>query len=511
MALGFGGRWRRDNPPLMRVLPLLLLCCLLCAPLTAAAEEEKPSALTAAQRAEASSIGRNLISPDVATRRRASARLRDHIARGHDLKTFLEAMSDAMAEAANGNARLVEFWLDRAVNGSGAERARAMRLLAAFGPTAVRRLAVELERRQLDDATSASQKKEQDLLNAPAGVPRLYDVRTLLKREGATAMSVRNMIEKQADAVEVQQSGLYFIVTASAKGHERLRTHINRILIQGVLQTAQTLEAAVGSDGAQRETVPQEAALARQPKSPRPPPGQTTRSGATQAGPARSTNGLEAKGHAGARKPAPRPEAFERNEPTWLIDTTLLSFPRDGAVLSAWMGGDPAADAAGRAHTRIRLGTAGDAQKWAAMALQVPDARRDLPLRGDPTIRAKDVRATKGQGWRIVTGMIRHGLTLDLRVSPTHSEDGKGLLAVEATLTRTDVGSPMPVVLVHPSPRTAPVELDRPEWSTTRTQAHFSLPLEGGGALLALEGISSTPSEQLILILRIQDVGTLRK
>jgi len=177
-------------------------------------------------------------------------------------------------------------------------------------------------------------------------------------------------------------------------------------------------------------------------------------------------------------------------------------------------------------RTRVRVGSAAEALTWARMAPQVPDARQGPALQGEPAIQAgepasffagklvtysKDMRRTPGGGWRIVTGTIRDGITLDLLLEPTPSADREGRLRVKAQVTRTEVGLPMPVLHVRPSREASAVELERPQWSSTRTKATFTLPLQGGGALLALGGIGTTPGDQVILILRIQDLETLGK
>ena len=145
----------------MRILAALLLCCLLLPPLAAAHEDSDPAAKkpppqetpeAARIRAErdkiaAGVIGRGLVSPDEAVRKKAVDRLLTRLEEGGDLADFLQRMGDAVGAWANRHERLMEVWIDRAVNGTAEERERAVLLLTALGPKAVRRLALELRHR----------------------------------------------------------------------------------------------------------------------------------------------------------------------------------------------------------------------------------------------------------------------------------------------------------------------------------------------------------------------------
>lgn len=76
-------------------------------------------------------------------------------------------------------------------------------------------------------------------------------------------------------------------------------------------------------------------------------------------------------------------------------------------------------------------------------------------------------------------------------------------LRVDVVAERTDVGTPVQVASVRPSPGAVAVELERPQWTTTRLATSFVLPGEAGGAFLPLEGLGKGPDEEVVLVLAV--------
>jgi len=150
----------------------------------------------------------------------------------------------------------------------------------------------------------------------------------------------------------------------------------------------------------------------------------------------------------------------------------------------------------------------------------VPDARVGPSLEGPAVVAlaqaghffagrrirySESVRATKGGAWRIVTGVLPHGIALDVTMKP--APEGA---TVQLIATRTEVGLPIPVVEMQPSPRAAPVELEQPEWSTTRTHARATIPAKGGGIFVSLGGLGANEGDRLVLVLIARPVRPAR-
>lgn len=98
----------------------------------------------------------------------------------------------------------------------------------------------------------------------------------------------------------------------------------------------------------------------------------------------------------------------------------------------------------------------------------------------------KGVRATAKGAWAVETGLLPRGLEVRARVD---REEGSGLvLALEARWT--EVPSPLPTKEVRPAADVEPVEVDVPEWRTSRTETRVALPADGAEvATVAIPGL----------------------
>lgn len=480
---------------------LLILCVLVALPVSASAEEVK-----ATDAASAGEIGRGLLSSKPEVRARAQADLLARIQKGGDLTTFVKAMGDAVAEWADRNERLMELWLHQAVHGTAEEREQAVRLLAALGAPAIRRLSLELRHRiqheGADGLEPASQQakapQEAEDPHASAGsknpvLPRIYNLADLLER-GMNALELRGFIQKAADAVEVKKHAASFIVSATQQGHDALFTRLNEL----------------------RKSAEQLDELRDDSKKPSP----AKPSGGREAPPAEPAGPKPAppKPNPAPAPAAPKDDGGAGLAGVWRVEPVLFHLSAD-----AW---SRAYTSAGKSSRRpwklpelrtdgavgVRVGSVRDAATWAQAARRIPDARSDEmgALEGVSTgtsatffsgrrIRyTGDVERTKGGAWGLVTKTIPHGIGLDLHLAGTGRD-----LRVELTATRTEVGLPIPVVRVRPSENAAPVELERPEWSTTRARTAFTLSSEGGGAFVALDGLASE-QERVVLVLTVE-------
>lgn len=566
-----------------RTLPLLaLLCALLLGPVPTATGEEagppepKPAPANAKKRAReqsrgearlaearrAAEIGRALLSSDEAVRSQAVARLVARIKEGGDLGWFMETMSRATRVWADRHERLMEVWLHDAVHGSASERERAVRLLAALGEKAIRRLSLELRHAKLHaGAGAASGSKPQEAagaeeMDAPqqeiaelatkelaVGTPRVYELRDLFAR-GMNPLELRGLLLKTADAVEVKQYKTVFVVTAQDKGHALLCDRLHDLRISFRLseqdtsqaerpQQAEPVTTGALTEGAQRlaakrdapappqagavhgdaleEGPPQRGSSVKKPAA----TGPTPKKAKTRKGKPETTSSGETSART-AKPPAAGSGPFRR---AWEVEPSLLHLPRTALVgMGAFQ---RAADAWSKLprglfqHDQdvIRTTDLLVVDAWTKALKRVPEARSELPLRavrrvpshGDIQLFAgkeihysKSVRRTKGGAWSIVTDTIPHGITLELTLGGEATA-----LRVDVVATKTEVGLPIPVVRVQPSAQATPVELECPEWSTTRVRRSFDLPLQGGGALVSLDGLGSTAADHLVLVLRI--------
>lgn len=492
-----------------------------------------------AEARRAAEIGRALLSSDEAVRSKAVAQFLARIEQGGDLTWFLEAMSRATRVWADRHERLMEVWLHAAVHGSAAERERAVRLLAALGEEAIRRLALELRHARLHDHAGGGAASGRALNDTPreatgaegqaeaqpeaaepldeeiaAGTPRIYELQDLFAR-GMNPVELRSLLLKTANAVEAKQYKTVFVVTAEDKGHARLLDVLHDLRVSFRLTAEKRAQKERG--GTKRDA-------------PAPPQKGATEAGTRQAeaaGQERATalpKGRKDKSQAasdeGSRAPkAAPPQVAGAPRRVWEIEPALLHLPRTALVNMA------ASQSGAQAWSKLPRGLFQPAQdvirttdllvvdQWMRALKRVPDARTELPLRGVRRVPShgdiqlfagkeihysKSVRRTKGGAWSIVTDTIPHGITLEL----TLRAEGT-VLRVDVVATKTQVGLPIPVVRVQPSPQAAPVELECPEWSTTRVRHSFDLPLQGGGALVSLEGLGSTAADHLVLTLKI--------
>jgi len=543
------------NPLAMRILAALLLCCLLLPPLAAAHEDDDPAAKKPPQqetedaakiRADrdkiaAGVIGRGLVSPDDAVRKKAVDRLLARLEEGGDLAGFLRRMGDAVRAWANQHERLMEVWIDQAVNGTGEERDRAVLLLTALGQKAVRRLALELRHRghhapqqdagspvaagekskdqadrksksgsktaqPTDEVASEDEGAEERPTGTPeiaAGLPRNYDVADLLKR-GFTRWRLSNLLRKEADAVSVKEYAAGYIVTATEKGHEALRVHLATWRAQ--------LDAAASNEPAPGQAKgPDDDARAKKPAAPPETSKQDAQAESAQEGAATAAPVGKPR-----VTPRPGPILLNRSAPQWQITPLILHLPQGGLLEARLSAEGSQLDRRSplRSDSDVILGSVADAKRWAAQARKVPDARVELPWEGPSLIAmntpvrlfagkkirySKEVRQSAGGAWRILTGTIRHGIELELRLT----REAKGLRVV-LKAEHTEVGLPLPVVTIRPSPRAAPVELEQPQWSITRSSNSFLLAPEGGGAFLPLTGLGSGPDDHLVLVLSVE-------
>ncbi len=490
------------------VLALLVaLAATTAAPLWAGeANPPKPGPdARAAEAREAAEIGRGLLASDEAVRKKAVDRFLARIEKGGDLAWFLEAMSRATRLWADRHERLMEVWLHDAVHGSAEERERAVRLLAALGDKAIRRLSLELRHARLhgsarpkdapQEASAAAESEPQAPKEQAFGTPRIYDLGDLFQR-GMNPVELRGLLLKTADAVEVKRvNKTAYVVTALDAGHAHLRNRLHdlRVSFQLVERTqADKAEKAVPQPPAAPRALPPKTNKAR----PQPTVGRAT----PDIPPAQ----------------AAQPRKAER---AWLLEPELLHLP--GNALIGIAGSQSSAETwsklprglfAPEQHA-IRAPDTVVLHTWAEALKRVPDARTGLPLRGARRVAShgstrlfagkeirysQSVRRTKGGAWSLVTDTIPHGVTLELTLRAEGS-----VLRVDVVAAQTEVGLPIPVVHVKPSPRAAPVELERPEWSTTRVRRSFDLPLQGGGALVSLRGLGSAPDEHLVLCLKL--------
>lgn len=536
----------RPTPPIpvqAALLLVLLAASLFVAAPGAQAEEAAPPPKQKAQSATdarlAGEIGRALLSSKEAVRRRAVARLLKRIAAGGDLAAFLDAMSRATQAWADRHERLMEAWLHDAVHGNAAERERAVRLLTALGETAIRRLAIELRHARLHggarrDASEPDVQAEgapQTTADEPApGTPRVYDLRDLVQR-GMNPVQLRGLLQKAADAVEVKQFKTLFVVTALDRGHQQLLDRLGALRARYDQKPVapQAAGAVDAPETAAGDTPERDLAKARTTETAR-----RTGKAAAPPPPAGDAPPLDApqveeprpQGRA-AGAPAAPPAAGAKAKAAaeaWLLQPSLFHLPRMSlaAIVSARTRPQgrsqpqrvlPRALLAGTREV-VRTEDFARAQDWLRALRRIPDARTGLPLRGATQLRSggrthlfagkqihysKDVRRTKGGAWTIVTGTVPHGIAIDIVLKADATA-----LRVDLVATRTDVGLPIPVVRVQPSEQAAPVELERPEWSTTRVHRSFDLPLPGGAALVSLKGLGSTPDDHLVLALTLR-------
>jgi hypothetical protein len=521
-------------------------------------------ALPPAERTLAGEIGRGLLAPEASQRAQAVARLVTRLAEGRDTERFLRAMAEAIESWANQRERLLEVWIDQAVHGTAAEREQAVVLLSALGPTAVRRLTTELRHQHLHRGLAAGSPRAREDAGpaaavgsdeAPpatgedgwgndeplndevagddagreelaAGVPRRYELGDLID-DGWSGFKLSSMLRREADAVSVFRHDRGYIVNAAPEGHDRLR----QFLV--VLRSGQTRSAAgLVAEGTQ-PVLPSAPApgggvqdnrkAAKGPGVDAPagdgsqedggPSAGQESSARSQAAPPTSQQALPIEGS--AAQPGPPPVPLNRVQPAWRVVPMILHLPR-GKALAAQLTAEHGTNAkrgtllaAGEALT----GSLADVKHWAALARRMPDARADLNLLGNKDLPAgeraqlfsgkvirysKDVSRLKGGAWGIVEGTIRNGIELEIAVA----RHARGL-HVTVIAQRTDVGTPLPVVTVRPSPGAVPVELEQPEWSTTRLRMAFDLPGEAGGAFLPLEGLGRSPEDQVVLVLAV--------
>lgn len=503
------------------------------APTTEAPREQAPTDEASQLRAQrdriaAGVIGRGLVSPDEAVRRKAVDQLLARLRESGPVEPFLRAMGDAVGNWANQQDRLMEVWLDQAVNGTAAERDRAVLLLTALGAKAVRRLTLELRhgvrhRSPGEGTRRAAAKADGTALDEPsasaapqrpvelaAGLPRRYDVADLLAL-GWDHWRLRSMLLREADAVSATKHTDGYIVTALPKGHESLRTHLQ------VLRTKPSAPAAGAIEAGAKKPAGTESEADRDKNKPRQPvPGQDGGVAAAQPAPPTGARAQPGAARKGPRPARAAPVPFNRAAPDWLISPELLHLPR-GGLLAARLSVEGDAiherDPIGR-KSDVVVGSLMDAKRWAREARQMPDARAELPLQGTTALAAggtarlfagkvirysKDLERTKGGAWRIVSDIVHHGIELKLVV--TREDEG---LRVRLRALRSDVGLPMRVVTVRPSERAAPVELECPEWDTTSVSRSFKLPLDGGGVFLPLEGLGSGADDHVVLVLGVE-------
>ncbi len=522
--------------PTLTSTVLMLLAALLVYAAPAALARDVPAPKPAQKPAVqddallAAEIGRALLSTEEAVRRTAVERLLARITQGGDLAGFLAAMNRATRAWADRHERLMEVWLHDAVHGDVEERERAVRLLTALGAKAIRRLAIELRHAQLHrpvdarpppprgarKATSADAKKVDEASSAEPvlpeelspGTPRVYELADLFER-GMNPVELRGLLQKEADAVEVKRFKTLYVVSAQDEGHRRLRDRLHDLRVSFRLEAADAAKARdEGGKGAAAPVGTEEA---------KPAPATPQEADVPQRD---DTPQLADTPRPAAAAPVPAAGAQQGAAASWQLEPTLFHLPH--TTLAAIVSARERAQSnrvlpyglLGGTRDVFRTEDLGRARVWTRELRSVPDARTGLPLRGrlsvasggttnlfagKPIQYSKNVRRTKGGAWTIVTGTIQHGIALDvtLRASAT-------TLRVDVVATRTEVGLPIPVVRIRPSPRATPVELERPEWSTTRVRRSFDLPLQGGGALLSLEGLGSSPDDHVVLALTLR-------
>ncbi len=471
-----------------------------------------PTAALADDTVAAGEIGRGLLSPKADVRAKAQARLVARIEKGGDLRTFVKAMGDAVSGWANRSERLLEVWLHQAVHGTAEEREEAVRLLAALGEPAIRRLSLELRHelqhggdpaptRPRPPAAPAPQQEgqvEDAAVPAPPPtpvLPQIYKLGDLLDR-GMNALELRGLLQKAADAVEVKDLGRTYIVTATQPGHNALMLRLDELR-----KSAKELDAL--REHAKKKPKP----LAPKDEPAAPKAGE--QDDADKHNKPKQNDGAPAP--VPPAKPVPpgsQPLSF------WRVDPVLVHLPKHAwtrANVYAAKGTVALPRVTPNGGIGVHVGTTQQSAGWAHAVRRVPDARSgglapmgSVPaggvaefFSGKEISYTSDVSRRRGGAWVLMTKTIPHGIGLNV-----YLKREAGRMRVDLTATRTDVGTPIPVVEFKPSENAAPIEIERPEWSTTRARASFALGGEGGGAFVTLDGLASG-REQIVLVLTV--------
>ncbi len=453
---------------------------------------------------DAARVGRMLLSPDETTRHEAEQRLLERIEKGGDVGVYVRAMSTALNEWANREERLVEVWIDQAVNGTADERERAVRLITALGERAVGRLVMELRHaRRHDGAPSSTAANASAPAPAPglAGTPQSaaavepdpapplrpapYDVKVLLD-DGMNRVQIMNLLRKQANASEVTRAGRLYVVTATDEGHARLKSHIERIKVRA---PANDEPAKPERDANEPEADAEESKDAGGKDGKK--EGEKTVGGQLAvAGPAWQFTSVVVR--------------VPRREGLGIYDMRRVGtdFAKFGPLFA------PKEQVRG---TLVKTGSQNDAEVWERFLRTLPDAEAVVA----PTARVvenatgesflgktlayrRDVQPAKGGAWMVEQGELRTGLTLSFFATPVR----RGL-TIEMTAKNADVARPIATTTVRPDKGAEPVVLDQPEWSVATTNATFTLEPEGGGALVVLDGLDDAEDEIVLVVLRV--------
>jgi hypothetical protein len=198
------------------------------------------------------------------------------------------------------------------------------------------------------------------------------------------------------------------------------------------------------------------------------------------------------------------------------VDAQVWQVPLAHVDTATVHGGQALSTPLRRSRDRARATTGSLAQfdGWARLLRRVPDAaqapepeaagplaagRPCTLFSGKRVQYARTVVPTDGGAWKIVTGSLPRGLELTLTARP----DGDALHVV-LTASRTEVDLPLPVLTVRPAPGATPVDLERPDWSVTRTRATVWVPAGGGSAFVALGPLGPASGPLPVVLLRVQ-------
>ncbi len=470
---------------------------------------------------DAARVGRMLLSPDVDTRREGEQRLLKRIAEGGDIGAYVRTMSAALNDWANREERLVEVWINQAVDGTADERERAVRLITAMGERAVNRLVLELRHARHHDGAPASPRTqpappsagvaapgsattaEAELQPEPGPPlrPAPYDVKVLLDG-GMNRVQILNLLRKEANASEVTRAGRLYVVTATDDGHARLKKHIEKA----------KAEKDKSTEGQETESP-----APAKPDEPKNDDGD-------------SDEGVkEAAKLAAALRDSMTADELRVDGPAWRFRCVVVRVPRrDGLGIYdmrrvgtdfAKFGPLFAKDDTKKRGTRVKTGTLNDAEVWERFLRTLPDAnavtapvarvvenRTGKTFLGEKVAYRRDVRPAKGGAWMVEQGELRTGLTLSFFTTPTRNS-----LSVELTAENADVARPIGTTTVRPDKGAEPVVLDQPEWNVATTNATFTLTPQGGGALLLLDDLDVSEDEIVLVVLRVTRAPALAR
>jgi hypothetical protein len=414
--------------------------------------------------ADPEAVGRQLLASDPAEQARGEAALLEALERVTDRRGYVRKMAAALRGWANAEARLVEAWVERAVNGDSEEQERATLMLTALGEPAVSRLAHELRRARagLPGAPAAPaaapapapEPLPGPVLPADPGRAQIYDVADLLGA-GSDGLTLLSLAKRSADTPQVALVSTRLVVTANDEGHARLALALQQLRPQG------------GPPAEEQTAVETAEPAAPKPALPATPPAWALKVWAVSVV-AREVEGLLEK--AGAGTP---------------LDVTRAA---DGALTAT----GPAEWAAAWAQRALR---SADAEPLAETLLDVwNDVPRDAHLGRVLTYR-REARPGQGGAWVVSTATLETGLALRASVSSGRLELGASW---------TSVTLPLPTSTVSPAPGVAPVELDRPDWTAARRRASLPVPPQGAAALLSLPDLLPAADRRLVLVLSLE-------